>query len=164
MDPISAMFNVATGAQTTHMMVAAYLVTGFCVASFYALRILRGSQQQYDRRALTLSLLLALPFAPVQAVVGDWSAKVVAKSQPIKLAAMEGLFETQRRAPLHIGGVPDKTERRLDYAIAIPGGLSWLAHGDINAEVKGLNEFPGRIHHQSQSCISRFKSWWELEP
>lgn len=141
-DPIAAMFNVATGAQTTHMIVAAYLVTGFCVAAFYALRILRGSQHPYDRRALTLSLLLALSFSPVQAVVGDWSAKVVAKSQPIKLAAMEGLYETQRRAPLHIGGVPDNADRRLNYAIAIPGGLSWLAYGDINAEVMGLNEFP----------------------
>ena len=67
---------------------------------------------------------------------------MVAKSQPIKLAAMEGLYETQRRAPLHIGGVPDNADRRLAYAIAIPGGLSWLAYGDINAEVKGLNEFP----------------------
>lgn len=140
--PIAAMFNVATGAQTTHMLVAAYLVTGFCVASFYAWRILQGSQRPYDRRALTLSLLLALPFAPLQAIVGDWSAKVVAKSQPVKLAAMEGLYETQRRAPLHIGGIPDKAARRLNYAIAIPGGLSWLAYGDLNAEVKGLNEFP----------------------
>lgn len=141
-DPFAAMFNVATGAQTTHMLVAAYLVTGFCVASFYALRILRGSQHPYDRRALTLSLLLALPFAPVQAVVGDWSAKVVAKSQPIKLAAMEGLFETQRQAPLLIGGIPNKTTRTTDYAIAIPGGLSFLAYGDFNAEVQGLNDFP----------------------
>ena len=141
-EPIRAMFNVGTGAQTTHMLVAAYLVTGFCVASFYAVRIAKGSGHEYDRRALTLSLLLALPFAPVQAFVGDWSAKVVAKSQPIKLAAMEGLFETQRRAPLHIGGIPDLAARKLNYAIAIPGGLSWLAYGDINAEVKGLNEFP----------------------
>jgi len=141
-EPFAAMFNVATGAQTTHMLVAAYLVTGFSVASFYALRILRGSQHPYDRRALTLSLLLALPFAPVQSVVGDWSAKVVAKSQPVKLAAMEGLFETQRRAPLHIGGIPNKTTRKTDYAISIPGGLSFLAYGDFNAEVKGLNDFP----------------------
>ena len=141
-EPFAAMFNVATGAQTTHMLVAAYLVTGFCVASFYALRILRGSQHPYDRRALTLSLLLALPFAPVQSVVGDWSAKVVAKSQPVKLAAMEGLFETQRRAPLHIGGIPNKATRKTEYAISIPGGLSFLAYGDFNAEVKGLNDFP----------------------
>lgn len=141
-EPITAMFNVATGAQTTHMLVAAYLVTGFCVASFYALRIVKGSRHEYDRRALTLSLLLALPFAPVQAVVGDWSAKVVAKSQPVKLAAMEGLFKTQRRAPLHIGGIPNRAAGKLEYAVAIPGGLSWLAFGEINAEVKGLNEFP----------------------
>lgn len=141
-EPITAMFNAATGAQVTHMIVAAYLVTGFCVASFYALRLLRDPDHEYSRRALTLSLLLALPFAPVQSMVGDWSAKVVAESQPVKLAAMEGLFETTTRAPLHIGGIPNEQTREMEYSIEIPGGLSWLAYGDFDAEVKGLNDFP----------------------
>lgn len=95
-----------------------------------------------ERVLWLLSFLLALPCAPVPSVVGDWSAKVVAKSQPVKLAAMEGLFQTQRRAPLHIGGIPDKATRQTEYTIAIPGGLSFLAYGDFNAEVKGLNDFP----------------------
>jgi cytochrome d ubiquinol oxidase subunit I len=140
-DPLAAMFNVATGAQVTHMIVAAYLVTGFSVASFYAVQLLKRCSE-YDRRAFTLSLLLALPLVPVQIVVGDWSAKVVAKSQPVKLAAMEGIFETTRRAPLHIGGIPNENTKTTDFAIAIPGALSWMAYGDVNAEVKGLNNFP----------------------
>lgn len=140
-DPFAAMFNVATGAQVTHMIVAAYLVTGFSIASFYALRLLQRDSE-YDRRAFTLSLLLALPLVPVQMVVGDWSAKVVADSQPVKLAAMEGLFETTRRAPLHIGGIPNEKTKTTDYAVAIPGALSWIAYGDIDARVKGLNDFP----------------------
>jgi cytochrome d ubiquinol oxidase subunit I len=74
--------------------------------------------------------------------VGDWSAKVVAKSQPVKLAAMEGQFQTERKAPLRIGGLPDPVAKETRYAIEIPGALSYLSYSDVNAEVKGLNEFP----------------------
>jgi len=141
-DPIAAMFNAASGAQITHMIVTAYLVTGFSVASFYAWQLVRDRTCEYNQRALTLGLLLALPLVPVQIGVGDWAAKVVADTQPVKLAAMEGIFQTTTRAPLHIGGFPDQATRETKYAIKIPGLLSWMAYGDINAEVKGLNEFP----------------------
>lgn len=141
-DPIAAMFNPAAGAQITHMIVAAYLVSGFGIAAFYALRLLRGSHLKYDRRGMTLGLLMALPMVPVQMAVGDWAAKVVAESQPIKLAAMEGQFRTETRAPLRIGGIPDEEAQETRYAIEIPGGLSFLSYGDFNAEVKGLEDFP----------------------
>ncbi|MCA9148113.1 MAG: cytochrome ubiquinol oxidase subunit I [Planctomycetales bacterium] len=141
-NPLAAMFNTATAAQVTHMLVGAYLLTGFCVASVYACYLLRDRADLYSRRALTLSLLLALPLVPVQAVVGDWSAKVVANSQPVKLAAMEALYYTTTRAPLHIGGLPNNETHELDYALAIPGALSWLAYRDVNAEVQGLTAFP----------------------
>lgn len=145
-EPIAAMFNVATGAQVTHMLITAYLVTGFGVASFYAAQLLRKREQherrEYHWRALTLSLLMAAPLVPVQFAVGDWSAKVVAKSQPIKLAAIESQFETETRAPLRIGGLPNEETGEVAYAIEIPGALSFLAFGDFDAEVKGLNDFP----------------------
>jgi cytochrome d ubiquinol oxidase subunit I len=140
--PIAAMLNPASGAQVTHMLVAAYLVTGFLVASYYAARLLWHADNAYNRRALTLGLLLCLPLAPVQSLVGDWAAKVVAKTQPVKLAAMEAQFQTERRAPLRIGGIPDEANRRTAFALEIPAGLSFLAYGDFNAEVKGLNDFP----------------------
>lgn len=141
-DPIAAMCNAASGAQIAHMIVAAYLVTGFSVACFYAWRLLANPDDEYCRRAFTLAMLLALIFVPIQMGVGDWSAKVVAKSQPVKLAAMEGQFETERRAPLRIGGIPDQAARQTRYAIEVPGGLSFLSYADFNAEVKGLNDFP----------------------
>ncbi len=140
--PLAAMFNPASGPQITHMIITAYLVTGFSVASFYALQLLRDHNCAYSRQAFTLGLLLALPLVPVQIVVGDWAAKVVAETQPAKLAALEGLFETTTRAPLQIGGIPNETTRETNFALKIPGGLSWLAYGDVNAEVKGLNDFP----------------------
>ncbi|MAR13451.1 MAG: cytochrome ubiquinol oxidase subunit I [Blastopirellula sp.] len=140
--PLTAMFNAASGAMISHMLVAAYLVTGFVVASYYASRMLRGQNTQYHRRALTLALLLALPLVPVQMMIGDWSAKVVAKTQPVKLAAMEGQFKTERGAPLRIGGIPNERTRSTDYAIEIPKFLSFLAYSDFNAEVRGLDDFP----------------------
>ena len=142
-DPWAAMFNAASGAQVTHMIVAAYLVTGFCVAAFYAWRLLRGAEHvEYQRRGLILGLGLALPLVPVQMIVGDWSAKVVAHSQPTKFAAMEATFETQRRAPLHVGGIPDPETGQVKYSVEIPGGLSFLAFMDFDAEVTGLNDVP----------------------
>lgn len=141
-DPIAAMLNPATGAQTTHMILAAYMVTGFIVASFYATARLRGRDTLYHRRAMTLGLALGMVLAPVQVLVGDWTAKMVARTQPVKLAAMEGQFRTEAGAPLRIGGLPDEEARITRYAVEIPGGLSWLAYDDTDAVVKGLDDFP----------------------
>ena len=140
--PIVAMFNAATWAQTTHMILAAYLVSGFCVASFYAYCIARGNNSAYNRRACGLGLTLGMICILPQLAAGDWSAKVVAKTQPIKFAAMESHFETEKGASLLIGGIPDVENRKVSYGIKIPRLLSFLAHGDLNAEVKGLEEFP----------------------
>ena len=135
-------YNQAANAQAVHMVVAAYLVRGFTTAAFYAWQLLKNKDVEYNRRALSLALWMALSLVPVQMAVGDWSAKVVAKTQPVKLAAMEGQFETESRAPLRIGGLPNEEARRTDYAIEIPAVLSFLAYADFNAEVRGLNEFP----------------------
>jgi cytochrome d ubiquinol oxidase subunit I len=143
-DPIAAMFNRATWAQSTHMIIAAYLVSGFVTASAYAVRLLRCPGEIHYRRALTLALAPAAILAPLQIVVGHWSAHVVAATQPVKLAAMEGQFQTQVRAPLRVGGLPDERAHVTRYAIEIPGGLSWLAYGDSHAEVRGLDDFPAR--------------------
>src|SRR5690606_23829714 len=73
---------------------------------------------------------------------GDILAKDTAERQPLKLAAMESHFETGPRAAFVVGGVPDEEARTVRYGLEIPGLLSFLAHGDINAPVKGLNDFP----------------------
>jgi cytochrome bd ubiquinol oxidase subunit I len=78
----------------------------------------------------------------LQPISGDLSARAVAENQPAKLAAMESHFETARRVPLVIGGIPDPDRQQTRYAVRIPGGLSFLAFHDLNAEVKGLMEFP----------------------
>ena len=141
-DPIAGMLNPMAFQQTLHMTLAAYAATGFAVAGIHAFLLLFDRENSFHRRALAIALLVGAPAAMVQPLSGDMSAKAVARVQPIKLAAMEAHFETRTRAPLLIGGWPDTERGDVDYAIRIPGGLSFLAFGDFDAEVKGLREFP----------------------
>lgn len=141
-EPFTAMMNPATWAQTTHMIVAAYLVTGFVVASYYAAAILRGAIGLHHRRALALGLGMGVAAALPQIATGHWAGQMVARTQPAKFAALEGQFRTERGAPIRLGGLPDEETGETPFAIEIPGGLSWLAHGDADAEVLGLEEFP----------------------
>jgi cytochrome d ubiquinol oxidase subunit I len=118
------------------------MATGLALAAVYAIGMLRGRRDLYHRRGMTVGLAIGLALAPVQAVVGDWAARHVAETQPVKLAALEGQWETTVRAPLRIGGIPIPSQERTRFAIEIPGGLSWLAYGDPNAVVQGLKEVP----------------------
>jgi len=141
-DPLGAMLNRATPTQTTHMIIAAYMVSGFLIASVYAWSRLRGRDGIYQRRAMALGLTLGAAFAPVQILAGDFAAKMVAQTQPVKLAAMEGQFRTEAHAPLRIGGLPDAATKQTRFALEIPGALSWLAYGDSSAVVRGLDAVP----------------------
>jgi cytochrome d ubiquinol oxidase subunit I len=140
--PIRAMLNPSTPVMTTHMLVAAYMATGLGVASVYAVGMLKGRRDEYHRRGLAVGLVLGLALAPVQIAVGDLAAKLVADRQPVKLAAMEGQWDTQANAPLHIGGIPLPGREETILALEIPGGLSWLAYGRTDAVVTGLKVVP----------------------
>lgn len=141
-DPLAAMLNEASLSQVIHMVLAAYMVTGFCVAGFYAVSLLRGNDTLYVRRAFATAMVLCVTVTPLQMAAGDFSAKMVARTQPLKLAAMEAHYETETHAPLRIGGIPNDETEETKYSIAIPGMLSWISYGDTAAEVKGLKEWP----------------------
>ncbi|MCB0203039.1 MAG: cytochrome ubiquinol oxidase subunit I, partial [Anaerolineae bacterium] len=141
-DPFAAMLNAATLTETLHMTLAAFVAVGFAVAGIHAWRLRKDATSALDRRALGIALWVGGVAAVLQPISGDLSAKHVAEHQPIKLAAMEGQFETERCAPLRIGGFPDEETRTTPFAIEVPCLLSFLGHGDFDAEVKGLNEFP----------------------
>lgn len=141
-DPIAAMLNPAAFTQTLHMTLAAYAATGFAVAGIHALMLLREPANVFHRRALAVALVVGGVAAVLQPLSGDILAKTVARRQPVKLAALEGQFETEQGAPLRIGGLPDETAGVTRYAVEIPYLLSVLAHGDPQATVRGLNEFP----------------------
>lgn len=144
-DPWSAMFNSAALSQGIHMTIAAFEATGFAVAGLHAVMLLRHPASQLHRRALRISLAFGAIAALVQPLSGHFSGEDVAKRQPIKLAAMEAHFETEAGASLVIGGIPNERDGTVDYAIKIPYALSILAHGDPNAEVKGLNDYPREL-------------------
>ena len=139
-DPWAAMLNASTGPETTHMILAAFMVTGFGVASVYAVGILRGRHDRYHRLGLLVPLAAGSIMAPIQIGVGDWAARMVATYQPTKLAAMEGLARTTRGAPEALGGY--YSGGRLHDALTIPDGLSILAKLNPHATIKGLDAFP----------------------
>jgi cytochrome bd ubiquinol oxidase subunit I len=141
-DPIAAMLNPASFHQTLHMTLAAFATTGIAVAGIHAGMLRKNPDDHFHRSALHIALLVAIPASLLQPISGDISAKFVAKWQPAKLAAMEGQFETERGAPLRIGGIPNEATRETKYSLEVPKALSFLAFSDFNAEVKGLEEFP----------------------
>ena len=140
-DPIAAMQSPAAFQQVLHMVLAAYAATGLAVAGVHAWMLLRGGSPDFHRRALAIALMVGAPAAVLQPLSGDISARVVAATQPVKLAALEAQWETMRGAPLRIGGWPDVTREETRWALEIPRGLSLLAFHDPGAEVKGLKAF-----------------------
>ena len=138
--PWKAMFNAATWPETVHMILAAFIVSGFVAASVYAVAMLRGRRDRYHRLGLLVPLTFACAVAPIQIVVGDWAARYVASDQPTKLAAMEGLYAGQHGAPESIGGL--YWGNSLHGALRIPDGLSLLAHLKPHSYVAGLKNVP----------------------
>jgi len=142
--PLMALTNPAALHETIHMTIAAYIATGFAVAGIYAFMLLRDRNNLFHKKALGIALTVAALGALVQPLTGDFAAREVARLQPVKMAATEGLFETQRGAPLAIGGIPDMKARRLRYAIELPDMLSLMTYHDPHALVRGLDSFPQR--------------------
>ncbi len=137
-----AFFTPAFPTQALHMLVAAYCSVGFAVLGIHAWSLRRRGPSPLHSAALRLTLPLLMVVTPLQVVTGDLAAKHLAQHQPAKLAAAEALWETQRGAPLVIGGIPSQGGRELAFALHIPKALSFMAKGDWDAEVIGLEDIP----------------------
>ncbi|SFH88983.1 cytochrome ubiquinol oxidase subunit I [Halpernia frigidisoli] len=140
-DPVKAMFNEAWFPEAFHMTVAAFCATGFAVAGTHAFLILKKKNVTFHTKAFKIAASFAVIGGVLAPFSGDIAAKSVSKLQPVKLAAMESHFKTEKGAPFILGGIPDEKTEQVKYAIKIPKLLSFLAYGDFNAEVKGLNDF-----------------------
>jgi cytochrome bd ubiquinol oxidase subunit I len=139
--PLKALFgNSYFWHELIHMYLAGYIVTGFLLAGAYAVARLRGRFGRYERTALAIPLTVAALSAPVQVLVGDWNGREVARSQPTKLAAFEGLAKTTKGAPVHLLGW--YTDGQVRYGIPIPKLLSLLAYHRPNETVQGLDAVP----------------------
>lgn len=141
-DPVQAFLNPAWFTQALHMTLAAFVATSFGVAGIHAFQIFKGRKVELHTKAFKIAIVFGAVAAFLQPLSGDLSAKDVAQRQPVKLAAMEAHYETGTGVPLYLGGIVDEENRIVTHKIEIPKALSFLAFGDFDAEVKGLNDFP----------------------
>jgi cytochrome d ubiquinol oxidase subunit I len=140
--PFVAMFPPGWAHEVVHVLISCYVATGFAVAGIHAFYLLRERENPFHLGALRIALGVGAVAALLQPLSGDFSARQVATTQPVKLAALEGQFRTERGAPLRVGGLPDEETRETRFALEIPYGLSILAFHDPHAEILGLEAFP----------------------
>jgi cytochrome bd ubiquinol oxidase subunit I len=141
-DPLAAMFNEAWFSEALHMLLASFVSTSFAVAGIHAILYLKQRNHSFHLKAFKIAMTFGAIAAIIQPISGDISAKDVAKRQPAKLAAMEAHFHTEDSAALIIGGIVDEENEEVNYKIALPGMLSFLAHGDFESTVIGLDQIP----------------------
>src|SRR4029079_17104975 len=139
-EPLKVLFNPATGYEVPHMILAAYMVVGFLVASIYAVGMLKGRRDRLHKLGVVIPLTIACIATPVQLFVGDTAAREVADHQPAKFAAMECIQKTGTDQTEYLGGVC--TEDGVKGAIGIPGLDSFLVGFSTDPEVTGLNDIP----------------------
>jgi cytochrome bd ubiquinol oxidase subunit I len=138
--PFEVIFNPATGYEFFHMWLAAYMVTGFLIASVYAVGMLKGRRDRYHRLGFLIPFTIAAIATPIQIFVGDTAARAVADDQPAKFAAFECVYESGDNQTEYIGGIC--TDDEVKGAIGIPGLDSLLVGFSTDTYVKGLDQVP----------------------
>jgi len=134
-------FNPSFPYRMTHMLIASGLTGSFLLAGISAYRWLKNDRSKDVIAALRTGVMVAAVLIPVQIVVGDLHGLNTLKYQPAKLAAMEGIWETQKGVPAVLFAIPDKATQSNHYEIAIPKLASFYLTHDWNGEVKGIKEF-----------------------
>ena len=136
-------FNQAFWYEAIHMLLAAYVVAGFAVASVYAVGMLRGRRDRYHRLGLLIPLTVGAVAIPLQVIMGDVIARFVFGSEPAKFAAIEALPRTRTHAPEVIGGV--LVDGRVRYGVPLPSGASLLSGFSPGTRVRGLDAVPAAV-------------------
>ncbi len=139
-EPLKVLFNPAFGYEVPHMILAAYMVVGFLVASIYAVGMLKGRRDRLHRLGLLIPLTIGCIVTPIQLFVGDTAAREVADHQPAKFAAMECIQETGTNQTEYLGGIC--TDDGVKFAIPIPDLDSFLVGFSADTKVIGLNDIP----------------------
>jgi len=137
-----AIFNDSLPYRFAHMILASFLTGAFVVCGVSSYFIIKRHKPETHRKALIMSLWLALALAPTQAFVGDLHGLNTLENQPVKLAAMEGNWETQSNAPLLLFAIPDKETQSNSFEIGIPNLASLLLKHDADGVVPGLDQAP----------------------
>ncbi len=137
----AAVFNPSTVPRYLHTVDGCLMTGSFFVLGVSAWYLLKGRHVAFAKASFRAALVLAFVSSVIQLPIGHYHGAQVARTQPEKLAAMEGIFKTQTYAPSLVFGILDKESETVRAKIGIPGLLSWLAHGRFDAEVKGMDAF-----------------------
>ena len=143
-DWLAIIFNPSFPYRMTHMMLASGLTSAFLIAGVSAYRWFRGDHAASVMAAMKTGVYIAAFLIPLQIIAGDFHGLNTLKHQPAKVAAMEGVWETERGAPALIFAIPNEKTRSNDYAIGIPKLASLILTHEVDGEIKGLNEFIGK--------------------
>jgi cytochrome d ubiquinol oxidase subunit I len=142
-DFAAVVFNKFAILEIVHTVPAAYVLSAFFVMGISAYYLLKKRHVEIFTSSFRMALIFGLVSSVVVGITGDMHAVHVTETQPTKLAAMEAHWETSTRAPVHLFAIPDEENEKNSIEFgSIPGLLSFLGHHDINAEVKGLKDFP----------------------
>ena len=139
---LQVIFNPSFPYRFVHMVTAAYLTTAFSVAGAGAFYLLRGRYLPQARVMFGMAMIMAVFVAPMQLLFGDLHGLNTFEYQPAKVAAMEGIWETKRGAPLLLFGWPDQEAETTKFAVEIPKLSSLILTHSLDGEVKGLKEWP----------------------
>lgn len=136
-------FNPSMPYRLAHMLVASLLTSAFFVAGVSSWRARQKVDGPATWKVIRTGVFLAAVLTPIQIFLGDLHGLNTLEYQPAKVAAMEGVWDTQKGAPLTLFGIPDEVERTTHYAVKIPKLASLILVHDMDGEIKGLNEFRG---------------------
>jgi cytochrome bd ubiquinol oxidase subunit I len=139
---LAVIFNPSFPYRLVHKLLASALTASFLVAGLSAWQLLRGTDNSGTRRALHAGVVAAAIAIPLQILAGDLHGLNTLEHQPAKIAAIEGIWQTEKSAALTLFGWPNEKERRTDYALQVPKLASLILAHDWDAELKGLEEFP----------------------
>ncbi len=134
-------FNPSFPYRMIHMTIASGLTAAFLIAGISALQLLRSRGFEPARKMLRIGVAVAAILTPLQILVGDLHGLNTLEHQPAKIAAIEGIWHTERGVPLLLFALPNERERRNDYVISIPKAASLILTHEADGELKGLNEF-----------------------
>ena len=155
-------FNPSFPFRLVHMLLAAFLTTAFVVGGVGAWHLLKTPKNELARISLSMAMWMAAIVAPIQILAGDFHGLNTLEHQPMKVAAMEGHFDTQKGAPLILFGIPDSENERVDYKVEIPKLGSLILTHSWDGEIKGLKEVPREDRPPLVLSFGVSASWWEL--
>ena len=139
---VDVIFNPSFPYRLAHMLLASSLTCAFLLIGLSAWQTLRGVAQRSAPKVMRVGLTLAAIAIPVQIFAGDQHGLNTLEHQPAKIAAMEGVWETERSAPLRLFAIPDDRERTNRFEITIPKAASLILTHNPDGEIQGLNAFP----------------------